>query len=84
MQKLHDQSGQLFEIFVYHSITSGNKVSEASFMLSSAQEEPQFYELFENVLLGFLSEIISETLQEPIETFLQLFKEKRIKCSDLS
>ena len=47
-------------------------------------EEPQFYELFENVLLGFLSEIISETLQEPIETFLQLFKEKRIKCSDLS
>ena len=32
---------------------------------------------------GFLSEILVETLQTPIETFLQLFWEKRIMFSDI-
>ena len=43
-------------------------------MLSSVQEEPQFYELFETILHGFLSEIISKTSQIPIKTFLQHFE----------
>ena len=33
---------------------------------------------------GFLSEIISETLQTPIKTFLQHFEQKNIIFSDIS
>ena len=43
-----------------------------------------FYELFEDILHDFLLEIISETLQIPIKTILQLFEETRITISDIS
>ena len=33
---------------------------------------------------GFLSEVISETLQTPIQTFLHLFEDKSIIFSDIS
>ena len=42
------------------------------------------FELFENILHGFSSKIISETSQTPTETFLQLFEEKSIIISNIS
>ena len=54
-----------------------------SFMSSSAQEEPQFYESFEKILHGCSWEIISETSQAPIKTLVQHFEQKNI-CSDIS
>ena len=39
-------------------------------MLSLGQEETQSYELFENILHGFLTETISETSQTPIKISL--------------
>ena len=41
-------------------------------------------ELFENIFHGFFTKIISETLQKPIKTFLQLFKEKCIIFNNVS
>ena len=55
-----------------------HKVSGALFMLFSVQEEPQFYELFENILHGLSWKIISETSQALIKTFVQHFEQKNI------
>ena len=52
-------------------------------MVSSAEEEPQLYELFENILHCFLLEVITETSQTPIETFLQHFEQESIIFSDI-
>ena len=47
-------------------------------MLSLVQKEPYFYELFEYILHGFSLEIISETLQTPIKTFVQHFEQTKL------
>ena len=42
------------------------------------------HKLFQNILPGFLLEIISETSQTPIKMFLQHFALKSIILSDIS
>lgn len=53
-------------------------------MLSSVKEELYFYDLSERILYAFLSEIICETSQTPIKTFLYHFKQKIFIFSDIS
>ena len=62
----------------------GLRANGTSFMLSSVQEKPYFYEFFQNILQGFLSELINETSQGPIKTFLQHVNQKSIIFSDNS
>ena len=71
---------KIFE-FRWFSPAETSKLSDSLCYLQFRQT--QLYELFENILHGFLSEIISETSQTPIETFLQYFEEKRIIFSDI-
>ena len=67
--------------FTWFSRAETSKLSDSLCYLQ--YRKTQLYELFENILHGFLSEIISETSQAPIETFLQYFEEKRIIFSDI-
>ena len=43
-----------------------------------------FYQFFHNILQDFLSEVISETSQAPIKSFLQYFEQKSIILRDIS